>query len=754
MTQTEPDDHGDERHRFDWSYPIILLIGIVYCLSFSDRSFWGENEAYYSLGARSVLAGDWLLPHINHDLPADKPPLTFWSIATVAALLGGVSEWTARFANLVPALAVLLALSAVARRHLGRWSALLSVVILGTSYEFWENATEVNTDVPLLLFLTLAWSAMFELLTGSFRRSRWILLWACLGLGLLTKGPVAPALSALVAVAFAMWRFGVRDSWPALMRLRPFTGAAVALTPFCVWMALIYLKHGPEPLKVILFEHNVERFLNAFDHRKPWYYFFGELPINFLPWTIFMPFAIAFFCRRCRPGGGVPIDSETRAGSLHDFSMCAVAVVFVFFSLSTSKRDYYLLPLMPWAALLLGDYLWRRLSALTRVDPARACSDRRFGDLLWGGRLGRGIAILAGTMLFAMVAYGTMATPIMEKRKTARPLADAVDRAVDADDRLVIVDVQDPRVMYYLNEPFSLAGDNAVALDELKKSLQSRDDVDLLVMADDLRHFIAMRDTALYVRHAGRFREDDFYVITNEKKDGEASLRGVLVREVSGLCYHPGRNSLYVVGDEGEIAEEDLSGAILNRAEIGGDLEAIAIDARGDRLFIVDESENTILWVDPATLAVVRTYPIAVADGLADKPREGRDGIEGLCYIPSADGDRLWGVNENDPPLLLEIVLDEGPVSSVARIVGSTPLKGEDLSELAGSNLAGTLYAIADRENRLFEVSREGVVGRQWRLPGGQLEAIAVLVDGTLVIGEESGLLNFYTPEMLTALEF
>ena len=82
-------------------------------------------------------------------------------------------------------------------------------------------------------------------------------------------------------------------------------------------------------------------------HRQPFYYYLTTLPADFMPWTVFaIPAIVAYFPYRGLTQRPIPLF----------FSLCFL-VVFLFFSISDTKRDLYLLPLMPTLALLVGNYI-------------------------------------------------------------------------------------------------------------------------------------------------------------------------------------------------------------------------------------------------------------------------------------------------------------------------------------------------------------------------------------------------------------
>jgi 4-amino-4-deoxy-L-arabinose transferase-like glycosyltransferase len=93
--------------------------------------------------------------------------------------------------------------------------------------------------------------------------------------------------------------------------------------------------------------HHIQRYTHGVGHRQPYYYYLTTLPVDFLPWTGFAVSALA---------GYFPYRKLKESPATQFFTTWFV-VVFIFFSLSDTKRDLYLLPLMPTLALLVGRYI-------------------------------------------------------------------------------------------------------------------------------------------------------------------------------------------------------------------------------------------------------------------------------------------------------------------------------------------------------------------------------------------------------------
>jgi hypothetical protein len=155
----------------------------------------------------------------------------------------------------------------------------------------------------------------------------------------------------LVWLAARARREGRRLPNPRALLLGTAVFAPVALG----WFALVAHRLGPEPLRYFFLSENLQRFAGAaYDsERPPWYYLTAYLALG-LPWSPLLPLALR---RAWRDTAAAP-----------RFLLGWALLMAVPLSLSRGKIDYYLLPLLPAASLVLGHYMsavpWGRLDRL------------------------------------------------------------------------------------------------------------------------------------------------------------------------------------------------------------------------------------------------------------------------------------------------------------------------------------------------------------------------------------------------------
>jgi 4-amino-4-deoxy-L-arabinose transferase-like glycosyltransferase len=311
-------------------------------------------EIYFLDGARSLLErGDWLVPYYRGEPFFDKPALTYWLIAA-AFQAWGCSPGAAR---VVPALATLLTLTttlALGTRLLGARAALAGGLMLVTTLPFVGFGRVAMSDMLLALWTNLA--LLVALVAYRRPTAAWPvpLLGAVLGLGFLTKGPIALLLPGLGLLALA-WQQRREGAPPPLRAGRLLLAALLFAICGLLWWGVVAARLGTWPLVYFFLRENLERFAGAtYDSgREPWFYVLTYL-VQGAPWGLFLPLAVARLWRGAR---ATPAAGDAQARLL----LVWLGLMLLPLSASRGKIDYYLLPLYPAAALVLGHFFTARV---------------------------------------------------------------------------------------------------------------------------------------------------------------------------------------------------------------------------------------------------------------------------------------------------------------------------------------------------------------------------------------------------------
>jgi 4-amino-4-deoxy-L-arabinose transferase-like glycosyltransferase len=322
---------------------IVLVQGI-------SAPFQKDAEPQSAEWIQSIVRdGHWLIPHDAYGYTDRKPPLFYWLSALVADASGGiVDEVRARAVSVVAGTALTVAVLAWTVANLGAAEGWLAFLLMLGTYGFASRATEALTDMLLTLLLFTAYCAICPLLdapisSGSARRK--IFVGAMLGLGILTKGPVAIVLCALAVTIYLLLE---RRNPIAMLRERwPWQVVAIAIAIGALWYVPATVAGGHKIVRII-FAENFGHFMPAKlggtgESYRPFYFIAARLLGGAFPMTLLIvPAALAFYTGE--------ISTEKRKPVIYQVSMSLA--VLLFFSIASVKRDDYILPALPGIAIL------------------------------------------------------------------------------------------------------------------------------------------------------------------------------------------------------------------------------------------------------------------------------------------------------------------------------------------------------------------------------------------------------------------
>lgn len=328
------------------NYPtlLVLLWLLFFVLSIGNRGLWAPDEPrYLQVAWEMSRAKSYLIPLMNGETYAEKPPLFFWLTVLASKIFPfeTASRWVSAFSGLGTFLMTYFLGRETGNKEIGFTACL---VLMSCSLYTWLMTTG-NIDTTLTFFTTL--SLYFYIRWDSGNKHKFLTLsYAACGLGILTKGPVALLVPWLVyAIREILKRFRREKRSPFHL----IWGPLLALGITSAWLIPACMGGGPEYTQMIIFKQNLGRAMESFAHVRPWYYYLYNFPLNTMPWFI------VFL-------GSVPRIKELTREKNRTFSIFVLwaCTVFIFFSLMPGKRERYLLPGLPAFSLIIAYILARR----------------------------------------------------------------------------------------------------------------------------------------------------------------------------------------------------------------------------------------------------------------------------------------------------------------------------------------------------------------------------------------------------------
>lgn len=370
-----------------WMTAALTALALIPFLG--ESLFYSKGEPREAIVAYTMLeSGNWILP-LNYGTDiAYKPPFLYWCIASCATLLGGMSEFVSRLPSTLAFLAMQLLFFRFVVRHRPPQVAFLTGLLLLTSFEVHRAAVACRVDMVQVCFIVSALCLLFRWDERGCRRVPWLAI-LLMGCATLTKGPVGSFLPCLVIGVYQLMRG--RGFFKTFFSLAGI--GLLTFIPYALWILAAWHQGGQEFINLML-EENTGRLTGQMSyesHENPVWYNFLTLLWGWVPWTLVL--LLSLFVRRLRRVGesgswGRRLRSwweQFRGQSpLRLFCWLAIVLIVGFYCIPKSKRSVYLLPVYPFMAVLIADYLLALVGRGTRLLRGMACLFACLGLLLTG----------------------------------------------------------------------------------------------------------------------------------------------------------------------------------------------------------------------------------------------------------------------------------------------------------------------------------------------------------------------------------
>ena len=339
-------------------FPPVLLVILSSALIFTNlgvNKLIPYDEAIYAKVSQNILkSGDWLTLSWRTDQPwFEKPPLYFWLSALSLRVLPKTPELAVRLPSALFGLLSVLVTYFFGRRLFGKTAGFIAGLCLLTTFHFLYYARTGMLDITCSFFILVA---LYLYYTASKDISKIKLVFAGLfiGLAVLTKGVVGflPLVvifgyeaTDFVLLALRTKRFPVRSLGIASAKL--LVASLTSALVFLPWHLVMYNLHGQAFFDSYLGYHVLNRAtLETEDKTGPIYWYLVVLKVSMRLW--FVALVPAFFFALFKL-----VRSKTNRSGLFMIMLWALVVLTVF-SLAKSKLVWYIMPIYPAVAILIG----------------------------------------------------------------------------------------------------------------------------------------------------------------------------------------------------------------------------------------------------------------------------------------------------------------------------------------------------------------------------------------------------------------
>jgi 4-amino-4-deoxy-L-arabinose transferase-like glycosyltransferase len=362
-SQLSAGSENDSRFRMRAGF-VLILAAILFLARLGARALWSSEFRWAEIAREMIVTHNYFWPTINGHVYYDKPLGSYWLVIFSTPLTGGLNEAATRLPCAIAGILAVALLMLLVRRLYDARTAILAGVILATSFSFVFFSRHASADIETLT------GELAALLLFNHNEERgggiWVVgLWLIMATTSLTKGLLGFVLPLLVIGVYSCLRDGVAQFFQELARgslaerirwlidrnrwfFNWYTIAGVALgglvyyLPFQISARMMGTQKGLE----MVYRENVVRFFHPFDHRGPIYLYIYVIFGLMAPWSALLPAALVE-THSLRRAGLEPARADR-------FALVYFWATFIFFTLSGSRRSYYILPILPAAAILVA----------------------------------------------------------------------------------------------------------------------------------------------------------------------------------------------------------------------------------------------------------------------------------------------------------------------------------------------------------------------------------------------------------------
>ncbi|TXE13963.1 glycosyltransferase family 39 protein [Seonamhaeicola algicola] len=300
------------------------------------------DEAKNSEAAREMLINNtFIIPTFNNVLRTDKPPLHYFFMM-LSYKMFGVNAFAARFFSSVFGALTILGTFYFTAKLFNKQVAIITWFILLSSVFFVQVFHQAVPDPYLIFFVSMSLFCFLDFYMNSAKLSL-LLFYVFLGLGTLSKGPVAIALPGLIILVFLLFKKELFTK--KVFSCYPILGG---LLTFCIaipWFLAVHKATNGLFTEGFFLNHNINRFSSKME---------GHGGIFLITWAFVILGLLPF---------SVYIIQGFKHAWLHKnqtfvlFALIVSVVFIVFFSISGTKLPNYTMPCYPFLAFLIAFYI-------------------------------------------------------------------------------------------------------------------------------------------------------------------------------------------------------------------------------------------------------------------------------------------------------------------------------------------------------------------------------------------------------------
>ena len=334
---------GQTSRHFYLGFVAIVLLATA----LGSKEIWTQEARWANIVLQMLQSGDYLHPFLQGEAYYDKPLLSYWLMVVVSWFTDGLNLVSLRLSSVLAGLLTIYCTVQLGTHWFNRTVGLLAGWMLVTCFFFIFWARTASTDMLNVAGMMLA--VLWYVKHPQPRFFHYAIFFIIMSLTSLCKGLVGFVLPLIVIAPHILTSNRWREHLNFSLIFAMIPALIIYLFPF--WLSSqsgVELNYQDNGL-YLSFRESVVRFFQPYDHVGPIYLYFLYLPLYGLPWSLFLFPALWSLRARWKT-----MSEQER------WLFFAIALLFIFFTLSGSRRSYYVLPLIPFALLFVAQWLYTK----------------------------------------------------------------------------------------------------------------------------------------------------------------------------------------------------------------------------------------------------------------------------------------------------------------------------------------------------------------------------------------------------------
>lgn len=360
--------------KFISEHPEISNVGLLFliCLFFiffglGLNPLMDMDETKYAVISKALLnSHNWNNLMFNGAPFLEKSPLFFWVDATSLKLFGDFNPFIVRFPTALLSLFLVFFIYYFGRRLVSRKFGLMCSATLAMSFLFMVASHLAVTDVLLTVFISVSIFLGFlaDFSNEENREYYWFFTYIFMGLSFLTQGVFGLAIPFAVLLIYNSFTKNLKEMFKPI-NIIPGLISLLAVT--CPWHYLMYKEYGNQFLKDYFLVQNFSGFIDyaGIENKEPFWYFIPVFLAGFMPWSfVFLTLLYNKYRNFVNEKKKISlkfaelIKYDTTEQKILLLSKIAFIVIFISASCSGAKPFTYILPVFPFASLIIGHFWW------------------------------------------------------------------------------------------------------------------------------------------------------------------------------------------------------------------------------------------------------------------------------------------------------------------------------------------------------------------------------------------------------------